>query len=186
MTYYTYAYLDHNNKPYYIGKGKGRRAYHKNHTVERPSKDKIIFLKTGLTEEEALKHEAYLISILPNLQNKRRYDCIKGSAPLTEEHKAKISKAMKVSRAKQIITKEHKNSMSSSIKSHWDGLTSEEKKLRTQNFVSPPIKTFIIDGKSFQGISSICNFYGLTKGVVAGRIYSKSSKWKHWSLSEGH
>ena len=185
MTYYTYAYLDHNNKPYYIGKGKGRRAYHKNHTVERPSKDKIIFLKTGLTEENALKHEAYLINILPNLQNVAGYGFVKGTAPLTKEHKGKISKAMKVSRAKQIITQEHKDSMRASIKSHWDSLTDEERKQRIQNFVSPPTKTFIIDGKKFDGISSICEYYGLRKSVVCGRIYSKSPKWSNWSLSEG-
>ena len=186
MSYYTYAYLDHNNKPYYIGKGKGRRAYHKNHAVERPSKDKILFLKTGLTEDEALKHESYLISILPNLQNKKRYDTRKSCAPLSEEHKDKISKSMKVSRGNQVITQEHKHSMSVSIKSHWNKLSDEERRFRKQNFVSPPIKTFIVDGKRFHGISSIVKFYSLSKGVVAGRIYSKSPKWAHWSSSEGH
>ena len=45
MQYYTYAYLDENNIPYYIGKGKSNRAWDKNHSVILPTNDKIILLK---------------------------------------------------------------------------------------------------------------------------------------------
>jgi hypothetical protein len=63
--YYTYAYLREDGTPYYIGKGKGDRAYRK---VGKPcatpkDKSKIIRLKTNLTEEEAFKHEIYMISV---------------------------------------------------------------------------------------------------------------------------
>ena len=48
--FYVYAYLGPDNTPYYIGKGKGRRAYEK-HIVTVPSdKSKIIFLETNLSE----------------------------------------------------------------------------------------------------------------------------------------
>jgi hypothetical protein len=63
--YYTYAYLRKNKTPYYIGKGKGNRIYKKSGRKIKPPKDKsrIIFLKQNLTEEEAFKHEKYMIVI---------------------------------------------------------------------------------------------------------------------------
>ena len=63
--YYTYAYLREDGTPYYVGKGKEDRIYS---TCRRntPPKDKsrIIFLKQNLTEEEAFKHEIYMIAVL--------------------------------------------------------------------------------------------------------------------------
>lgn len=47
--YYVYAYLREDGTPYYIGKGKGRRAYSNMHTVPKPSKEKIVFLETNLS-----------------------------------------------------------------------------------------------------------------------------------------
>lgn len=62
--FYTYAYLRKDKTPYYIGKGKGGRIYDKRKTV-KPPKDKlrIIFLKQNLLEEEAFKHEIYMIAV---------------------------------------------------------------------------------------------------------------------------
>ena len=61
--YYTYAYLREDRTPYYIGKGKDNRAYVKRHIVNPPPKNRIIYLKQNLTEEEAFKHEIYMIAI---------------------------------------------------------------------------------------------------------------------------
>jgi len=64
MEYYTYAYLREDGTPYYIGKGKNRRAFdRKKHTVFVPSKDRIIFLKQNLTEEQSIRHEIYMIAV---------------------------------------------------------------------------------------------------------------------------
>jgi tRNA splicing endonuclease len=62
--FYTYAYLREDRTPYYIGKGSGRRAYSK-HSSFYPPKDKtkIIYLKQNLTEEEAFRHEIYMIAV---------------------------------------------------------------------------------------------------------------------------
>ena len=64
--YYTYAYLREDRTPYYIGKGKGERVYKKRKGEIKPPKDssRIIFLKQNLTEEEAFKHEVYMIVVL--------------------------------------------------------------------------------------------------------------------------
>ena len=63
--FYTYAYLREDGTPYYIGKGKGRRAYRKRHKGIKPPKNiaKILYLKQNLTEEEAFKHEIYMIAV---------------------------------------------------------------------------------------------------------------------------
>jgi hypothetical protein len=62
--FYTYAYLRKDGTPYYIGKGRGRRAYDKKHTVFVPPEERILFLKKNLLEEEAYQHEMYMISVL--------------------------------------------------------------------------------------------------------------------------
>jgi len=65
MEYYTYAYLREDKTPYYIGKGKGNRAYRRKRNDIKPPKDKsrILILKKNLTEEEAFKHEVYMIAV---------------------------------------------------------------------------------------------------------------------------
>ena len=65
MEYYTYAFLREDKTPYYIGKGKGNRAYGRRYKGIKPPKDKsrILILKNNLTEEEAIKHEIYMIVV---------------------------------------------------------------------------------------------------------------------------
>jgi hypothetical protein len=70
MDYYTYAYLREDRTPYYIGKGKGDRIHSTNRTYKPPKdKSRIIFLKQNLTEEEAFKHEKYMIAVLGRKDN---------------------------------------------------------------------------------------------------------------------
>jgi hypothetical protein len=60
--FYTYAYLREDGTPYYIGKGCGNRAF-KGHNVFVPPNERILFLKKNLTEEEAFRHEVYMIAV---------------------------------------------------------------------------------------------------------------------------
>ena len=63
--FYTYAYLREDRTPYYIGKGTGERLYlNCNRGCNKPKdQSRIIFLKQNITEEEAFKHEIYMISV---------------------------------------------------------------------------------------------------------------------------
>ena len=64
--FYTYAWLRKDGTPYYIGKGSGNRCYSNQgrKRIRAPKdKDRILLLKRNLTEEEAFRHERYMISV---------------------------------------------------------------------------------------------------------------------------
>lgn len=65
MNYYVYAYLRKNGLPYYIGKGKDKRAWSKNHgRVSVPNDlSKIVILHENLSEKEAHLLEVELIKL---------------------------------------------------------------------------------------------------------------------------
>jgi hypothetical protein len=61
--FYVYKYLRADGTPYYIGKGKGRRAYLTNRIPTKPPQDnRIQIVKDNLTEDEAFTLECKLIA----------------------------------------------------------------------------------------------------------------------------
>ena len=142
--YYTYAYLREDKTPYYIGKGKKNRAFdRKKHTTFVPSKNRILILKQNLTEEEAFKHEIYMIDVfgrkdlgtgilhnrtdggegssgcIPSEETKRKLSEANKGRILSEETKRKIGEASKG----KTVSEETKRKMSDANKGH---IVSEE------------------------------------------------------------
>ena len=121
MYYYTYAYLREDKTPYYIGKGKGNRAYRRRDKGIKPPQDnsKILILKQNLTEEESFRHEVYMIAVFGRkdlgtgiLHNKTNGgDGVSGSV-VSDETRRKMSEALKGKpRSKEIrrkISESHK------------------------------------------------------------------------------
>lgn len=113
--FYTYAYLREDRTPYYIGKGCGDRIYSSNRTTKKPKdKSRIIFLKQNLSEEEAFKHEIYMIAVFGRkdlgtgiLHNRTNGGEGSVGFVMSEETKRKISKSTKGKKR----TEEFKNKM---------------------------------------------------------------------------
>lgn len=132
--FYVYAYLRSKDSetasagtPYYIGKGKNRRAWNKKHNVSVPNdRSKIVLLKENLSDIEAKELEIKLISFYGRkdlgtgiLYNKTSGGDGNLGRVVTDEHRKKQSLALtgRLSKLKgRSITEEHKIKISESNK----------------------------------------------------------------------
>ena len=139
MHYYTYAYLREDKTPYYIGKGKENRIYSKQKNIKPPKdKSRILYLKQNLTEEEAFKHEIYMIDVfgrkdlgtgilhnrtdggegssgcIPSEETKRKLSEVNKGKIVSEETRKKISETSKG----KTLSEEHIKKISEANKGH--------------------------------------------------------------------
>ena len=157
--FYVYQYLREDQTPYYIGKGKDKRAYVNNRTIKKPTDPlRIEIVKDQLTERQAFDLEIELIAlhgrkdigtgILRNLTNggegvsgrvdtietiQKRVSKNKGKTR-TVEQKHRMSQAQK-GRPSRIYTDEQKAEISRKISETHKGIPkSEEHKQKLSEF----------------------------------------------------
>jgi hypothetical protein len=193
MEYYTYAYLREDGTPYYIGKGKGFRLYVKKRIVPLPSKDRIIYLKRNLTEQEAIKHEIYMIAvygrkdlgtgILRNLT-----DGGEGTSGRIVSEEQKEIQSLKMSGVNhpfygKTASKEHKENISNALfgkkksKEHIENLPQNKKgATRSQEFKEKRRQYMV--GRKWWNNGVVEKLFNSDESPssewVIGRIYSKS------------
>jgi len=135
--FYIYMYLDLNNIPFYVGKGKGYRCYVSEHLqksrsnsflknkIRKVSVDniKIKFLHKNLAEKEAFKREKYWIKYYGRRDLKKGTLCnltngasLKGRT-LSAKTKQKMSKAKKGRK----LSDKHRQAISTSKKGQFTG-----------------------------------------------------------------
>ena len=162
MEYYTYAYLREDRTPYYIGKGKGKRAYKKGKNEIKPPKDRsrIIFLKNNLTAEQALIHEIYMIAVFGRIDlgtgilhnktdggegvvnmseiTKRKISVARKGIIFSEKHRENIGNAF---RGKK-LSNERKKQISVQSKKNWENPEYRQKvSLSCKKNCRPPVRT---------------------------------------------
>lgn len=152
MKYYTYAYLREDSTPYYIGKGEKNRIYKKGRREVQPPKDKsrIIFLKQNLTEEEAFRHEIYMIGLFGRkdlgtgiLRNRTNGGEGSSGAVRSDEYRTNISKIQKENHKNN----PHKNPMfNAEVKCKWEKIIqSDEYKNKQLKSSFRRIEVFVDD-----------------------------------------
>jgi len=120
--YYIYAYLRNDGTPYYIGKGKGYRAWDKksHKTIHTPRNEScIVVMESNLTEIGAFALERFYIRWYGRKDRssgilRNRTDGGEGTSGLyykkTDEHKKKISDTLKFKNIKPPSRKGQKRS----------------------------------------------------------------------------
>jgi len=190
--YYTYAYLREDGTPYYIGKGKNERIDNPLHnSINLPPKERRLFLKQNLTEEEAFKHEIYMIAVFGRkdlgtgiLRNKTNGGEGASGAVRSDDFKKKISIAQKGKK----LSEETKNKISKAHKGnqYWLGkkLTEQHKRNCAKSKYGNKwnCKTFSITfdtGETIivNGLAQFCRENGYCSGTLVA--VSKGRRKRH-------
>jgi hypothetical protein len=176
--FYTYAYLRINGTPYYVGKGEKSRAYNKNHNnVYVPPKERIIFLKKNILEEEAFKHEIYMISVFGRkdlgtgiLHNRTNGGDGSSGRIVTESQKKKQSEKMK-GRKGPVISEEGRKKLSQIMRGNKRGKPHTQE---TKDKISKAHKGKKLTKEHRKTLSEV--HIGIKKGTCSQKTKDKISK----------
>lgn len=185
--YYTYAYLRKDGTPYYIGKGRGRRAFEKwGRAVKTPSKDRILFLKTNLTEKEAFKHEIYMISVYgrKDIGTGILYNFTDGGEGVSnpsQETRQRISETQKGKK----MSAESRRKMSEAKKGVSRAHLSKNGVKAMNKANLKPVEITFPSGRigTFKGISLAAFYFGVSPGMMTRYIDGKVIKFNKQGYS---
>jgi hypothetical protein len=174
LHFYVYAYLRADGTPYYIGKGTGRRAWHK-HTVNPPKdKSRIVIVEDNLTNVGALAIERRLIrwygrkdintGILRNMT-----DGGEGSSGriATEETKSKMRNKTMPESSKEKLRQLNKGKV-------WSVESLKKRSISR----SIPV---ICNGLYFDSTKSASQHFNVSKDLISYRIKSTLPQYQNWN-----
>lgn len=213
--FYVYAYLRKDRTPYYIGKGKGRRAWIKHKRIIQRPKDleRIQIIKDGLEEQEAFDLEIKTITLYGRKEIgtgilRNFTDGGEGTSGYkhTEEAKQKIADAHKNNtyNVGRVWTQEQRNVVSKRMKGHSFFLgckhTPESKKAMSQkrkgvkfskehraNMGASSTKKISVNGTIYNSAKEASEFMRISAGAVSHRALAKSYESRNWwYLTDGY
>jgi len=165
--YYTYAYLREDGTPYYIGKGRNKRAFIKgNHKVSLPPEKRILLLKQNLTEIEAFRHEIYMIAVFgrKDLKTGILLNMTDGGegASLGMKHAEKTKKKIGIGNKGKIHSDEQNKRHSEMMK----GKTAWNKGVKKAGY-RQGIKKCVYRGMEFPSMTDAAEYFGVTVSAVS-------------------
>ena len=153
LEYYVYAYLREDGTPYYIGKGKGNRAWQKTHSMNLPTdRRRIVIMENNLTEVGALALERRYIRWYGRIDNntgilRNLTDGGEGTSGIifTSSHIEKL----RTSNSGKKFSQEHKDKIRQSMKNKRH--TQESKQKMSLAFKKRTEETFLKLSKALTG-----------------------------------
>jgi hypothetical protein len=187
-TYYTYAWLNEHKKPFYIGKGKGRRAWQKHINLKEAQdlKYTVLILKQNLTEEEAFFHERYMIFVLgrKDLNTGILLNKTSGGQGWDLSWNEERRNAVSLFHSGRKRSKETRLKISSAhqgkkiTKDHFQKLEAGKLKKLQKQITVVNIKTKIV--KSFKSYKDAASFIGVHSSNVSKLANNKIKSLKGW------